>query len=352
MRRTAGFGVALAAAALSVVASALPASASTGGGTHVIPAPPLPAHVAAPYVDITAVGDLAAEARASGSKYLSLAFLQTDSPGSCTPYWAGDASKPMSADVYGAQISPIRQQGGDVIPSFGGYLADTTGTELSDSCGDVDSIALALENIFTTYKVTRIDFDIEADSILNTAGVDRRNAAIADVEAWGRATHTPVSFSYTLPSTPQGLAPSGVAVLASAAAHHAKIASVNVMTFDYWDGVQHDMLADAESAATGLTGQLAATILPGASPRDLWSHVGIIQMNGIDDFGPTETYAVPQAQSLVAWASHQGIAFMGFWALERDNGSCPGVKGAWNCSGIDQPTWAFSNAYAPFTARH
>jgi hypothetical protein len=43
---------------------------------------------------------------------------------------------------------------------------------------------------------------------------------------------------------------------------------------------------------------------------------------------------------------------MGFWALERDNGSCPGVKGAWNCSGIDQPTWAFSNAYAPFTTRH
>src|SRR6478609_4169338 len=115
MRRTAAFGVALAAAALSVVACA-----STGGGTHVIPAPPLPAHVAAPYVDITAVGDLAAEARASGSKYLSLAFLQTDSPGSCTPYWAGDASKPMSADVYGAQISRIRQQGGDVIPSFGG----------------------------------------------------------------------------------------------------------------------------------------------------------------------------------------------------------------------------------------
>jgi chitinase len=351
MRRTAAFGVAVAAAALSVLASALPASAAGGGATHVIPGPPLPTHIAAPYVDITAVADLAAVARDSGSRYLSLAFLQTDAPGSCTPYWAGDTGKPMTADVYGAQISRIRQQGGDVIPSFGGYLADTTGTELSDSCADVHGIAAALENIFTTYKVKRIDFDIEANSIGNAAGIDRRNAAIAEVEAWGRATHTSVSFSYTLPSTPQGLAPSGVAVLASAAAHGAAIASVNVMTFDYWDGVQHDMLADAESAATGLTAQLAATILPDASPRELWSHVGIIQMNGIDDFGTTEVYTVPQAQALVTWASAKGIAFMGFWALERDNGSCPGVKGAWNCSGIDQSTWAFSETYAPFTAR-
>ncbi|MDL9980877.1 chitinase [Microbacterium candidum] len=351
MRRTAAFGVAVAAAALSLVVGALPASAAGGGVTHVIPAPPLPYHVAAPYVDVTAVGDLATVARDSGSKYLSLAFLQTEAPGSCTPYWAGDTTKPMSADVYGSQISRIRQRGGDVIPSFGGYAADTTNTELSDSCDDVDKIAAALENIFTTYKVKRIDFDIEADSVLNTAGVDRRNAAIAEVQAWGRATHTPVSFSYTLPSATFGLVDSGMAVLASAAAHGAEIASVNIMTFDYWDGRHHDMLADAENAATDLTAQLKATILPNATQRELFAHVGIIQMNGIDDFGPTETYTVDQAKALVDWASRKGLAFMGFWALQRDHGTCPGRAGGWNCSGIDQADWAFTHAYTPFTAR-
>lgn len=351
MRRTAAFGVAVAAAALSLVVGALPASAAGGGVTHVIPAPPLPDHVAAPYVDITAVGDLATVARDSGSKYLSLAFLQTDKPGSCTPYWAGDTSKPMRADVYGAQISRIRQQGGDVIPSFGGYAADTTNTELSDSCTHPDEIAAALENVFTTYKVKRIDFDIEADSVNNAAGVDRRNEAIAAVEKWGRDTHTPVSFSYTLPSAPFGLVDSGKAVLASAAKYGAEIASVNIMTFDYWDGVPHDMLADAENAATELTAQLKATILPNATQRELFAHVGIIQMNGIDDFGPTETYTVAQAHDLVRWASQKGLAFMSFWALQRDNGGCPGVKGGWNCSGIEQATWAFSREYAEFTAR-
>lgn len=349
MKKTAILGVAIATATLCLTASALPASAGSRS-PYVVPSLPLPAHVAAPYVDVTEVADLAATSRDSGSRYLSLAFLQTDAPGSCTPYWAGDTSKPVSADVFGEQISRIRLRGGDVIPSFGGFSADTTNTELADSCTDVHSIARALEHTFTTYKVRRIDFDIEADSITNTAGIDRRNAAIAEVEQWGRRTHTPVSFSYTLPSTPQGLAASGLAVLASAAAHHAEIASVNVMTFDYWDGVQHDMLADAESAATGLTKQLAATILPHASQRQLWAHVGIIEMNGIDDFGLTEVFSVAQARDLTAWASHKGIAYMGFWALQRDNGACPGVKGSNVCSGIVQKNWAFSHAYARFTS--
>lgn len=351
MRRTAAFGVAMAAAALSVLATALPASAAGGGSTHVIPAPPLPHHVAAPYVDITEVDSLSKVARDSGSKYVSLAFLQTTPDHPCTPYWAGDTTKPMSADVYGAEISRIRQQGGDVIPSFGGYSADTTNTELSDSCEQVDQIAAALENIFTTYKVRRIDFDIEADSILNSAGVDRRNQAIAAVQKWGRETHTPVSFSYTLPSATFGLVDSGKAVLASAAKYGAEIASVNIMTFDYWDGVQHDMLADAENAATALTAQLKASILPHATQQELWEHVGIIQMNGIDDFGLTEVNTVAQAHDLVQWASKKGLAFMGFWALQRDNGNCPGTVGSNNCSGIAQSTWAFSHEYARFTAR-
>jgi len=362
MKRTAllaATGVAIAATAVLAVAGPASAAGSTGPNpwlptphshTVVVPGLPLRAHIAAPYVDVTSVGDLADLSQQSGSKYLTLAFLQTEAQGSCTPYWAGNTATPATPDIYGAQIDRIRARGGDVIPSFGGYAADTTNTDIADSCTDVHSIALAFENVFAAYKVQRIDLDVEADSITNQAGIDRRNQAIAEVEKWGTANHWPVSFSYTLPSTPQGLAPSGVAVLQSAAKYGAKIADVNVMTFDYWDGATHDMLTDAESAATALTTQLRQTILPGASSRVLWSTVGIIQMNGIDDYGPEETFPLAQAAPLVSWAQAHGVQTMSFWALQRDNGVCPGTKGANSCSGVVQPTWGFSKAYASFNA--
>jgi chitinase len=355
MKRTIStLAAALLGAALCLATTASPAAATAQPGAeppHILPALPLPAHFSAPYVDVTAVSDLADISKQSGSKVLSLAFLQTEAAGSCTVYWAGNTSTPVAASTFGDAIDRIRLRGGDVIPSFGGYSADTTSTEIADSCTDVHKIALAYENVVTTYKVQRLDFDIEADSLSNPAGIDRRNQAIVEVKAWAAAQHRPLSIAYTLPSTPHGLGATGVALLQSAAKYNAPIDGVNVMTFDYWDGLTHDMLADAQTAAAGLVDQLRATIAPTATDAALWHKVGIIQMNGIDDFGPQETFTVAQASPLVQWAAAKHINELSFWALERDNGSCPGVKGASSCSGVVQSTWAFSTAFARFTSR-
>ena len=313
---------------------------------------PRPAHVAAPYVDVTEVGSLADLSAASGSRYLTLAFLQTEAPGSCTVYWAGDTSKPIAWSSYGQDIARIRKAGGDVIPSFGGFTADTTNTEIADSCTDVHKIALAYEDVVRTYGVQRLDFDIEVDSLnSNPAGVTRRNQALAELMRWADRTHRPLSVTYTRPSTPPGLGATGLALLQSAATEHAPVGGVNIMTFDYWDGADHDMLADAESAATGLVGQLQDTIAPGVRRSELWGRVGIIQMNGIDDYGPNETFTVAQARPLIRWASRHGLQTMSFWALQRDNGGCPGVVGSNRCSGLDQHPWAFSRIFAGFTSR-
>jgi chitinase len=302
-------------------------------------------------VDVTAVSDLAAASKASHAKYLSLAFLQTDAPGSCTLYWAGNTATPVSAATFGAQINTIRRAGGDVVPSFGGYSADTTNTEIADSCTDVHKIALAYENVVATYKVQRLDFDIEADSLSNTAGIDRRNAAIHEVQGWAKRTHHRLTVAYTLPSTPQGLGATGVALLQSAASFHAKVTAVNVMTFDYYDGVTHDMVADAESAAAGLVTQLQQTVAPKTATAKLWREVGIIQMIGIDDYGPTETFSAAEAAPFVKWASSKHLNEISFWALERDNGGCVGTKGAASCSGVAQTDWQFSKAFAQFDSR-
>lgn len=70
---------------------------------------------------------------------------------------------------------------------------------------------------------------------------------------------------------------------------------------------------------------------------------------GIDDYGPDETFTKAEAPSLLTWAQSKKISTLSFWALQRDNGGCPGTKGAGTCSGISQPTWYFSHQFEPFT---
>jgi hypothetical protein len=314
------------------------------------PAHAVPAHVYAPYFETYNGDDPAALSAQSGAKYLTLAFLGTDAPGSCTAYWNNDTTQPVSPSVYGAAVARIQRAGGTVIPSFGGYGADTTNTDIADSCTDVDAIARVYENVLTTYHTTRIDLDVEADSLTNTAGITRRNQAIAKVESWAARTHRDVSFSYTLPTTTTGLGATGVAVLADAVKQHARVDVVNAMAFDYWDGAQHDMGADAETAAQGVHDQLAA-LHPHTPSAALWHQIGLTLMQGIDDYGPTETTTLANAATVESFATHHGLASLSVWALQRDNGSCPGTKGAGTCSGVDQPTWAFSHTLERFTSR-
>jgi hypothetical protein len=235
-----------------------------------------------------------------------------------------------------------------VIPSLGGYAADNGGTEIADSCTNVDSIAAAYEKIITTYDVSRLDMDVEDNSLTNTAGIDRRNQAIKKVEDWAAANGRPVQFSYTLPTTTTGLADSGLAVLRSAKNAGARIDVVNIMTFDYYDGATHHMATDTETAASGLHDQLAA-LYPNLSDGQLWNTIGVTEMPGVDDYGPAETFTTADATSVYDWAAAKGINTLSFWALQRDNGGCPGGSASDTCSGISQSTWQFSHTFEPFS---
>ncbi len=333
-------------ALLALSAATAGARADTGHGPG---ARPLPYRVFAPYYEMYDTStDLAALSQQSGARYLSLAFLQTAEAGSCTAYWDGDTSEPIAPSSYGSDIADIQADGGNVIPSFGGYTADTTSTDIADSCTSVPAIASVYESLITTYNVPRIDLDVEADSLTNAAGINRRNEAIAMVEAWAAARHRQIEFSYTLPTFPSGLTPSGLAVLQNAVADNARIAAVNLLTFDYYLGTQQDMVADTESAAAGLFSQLQS-LYPAATARQLWHMIGVTEMPGIDDYGPDETFSTADAVTITHWALQQGIGLLSFWALQRDNGGCPGTKGAGTCSGVSQPTWYFSHVFEHFT---
>src|SRR5215469_11102871 len=152
MRRLTPLLAALATATAAVVtlglttvgaSAAVSARAGAAGHDDLGPAArPLPHQVFAPYYETyDTSGDLAAQSQQSGARFLSLAFLETATSGSCTAYWDGDTSQPIAASSYGADIAEIQSHGGNVIPSFGGYTADTTNTDIADSCTSVPGIA-------------------------------------------------------------------------------------------------------------------------------------------------------------------------------------------------------------------
>ncbi len=335
--------LAVAALALAAVGGA-PSAVSAGSSAGA----PLPAHVFAPYFEAYSTDSPAVLSRQSGARYLSLAFIQTPAAGSCTIDWNGDPATPIAPSVYGSDIAKIRAAGGDVIPSFGGYSADDTGTEIADSCPSVALIAAAYEKVITTYNVTRLDLDTEDNSLTNTAGIDRRNKAIKMVEDWAARTGRVVQFVYTLPTNVAGLDSTGLNVLRDAVSDHARIDIVNIMTFDYYDNQPHEMAADSMTAAQHLYDSLHQ-LYPAKSAHQLWSMIGVTEMVGIDDFGPPEIFSTADATTVEHWAVRKHLAELSFWALERDNGGCPGTGGSDSCSGVSQSTWQFSHTFEPFT---
>jgi hypothetical protein len=314
---------------------------------------PLPAHVYAPYYETYLAPNtpgLTATAQASGARYFSLAFLQATSKGSCSIDWNSNASQPLN--YYNSDIASLRALGGDVIPTFGGYSADQGGTEIADSCTNVSQIAADYESVITTLGVTRLDMDVEAKSLNNTAGIDRRNKAIALTEQWAAANGIPLQIQYTLPVEQYGLDANGEAVLQNAVADGATVTSVNIMVFDYYiagEGVVQ-MGTAAENAATNTHTQLES-IFPNLTSAQLWNMEGMTMLPGIDDYPKkTEVTYEPDATTMLNFAQANNMNFLSIWAIQRDNGGCPGTRDSNTCSGITQNTWDFSHILEPFTS--
>src|SRR5262249_9039670 len=169
------------------------------------------------------------------------------------------------------------------------------------------------------------------------------------VEDWAAANGRALQVQYTLPVEPGGLEANGLAVLQNAVANGTRVDVVNIMTFDYYDGVTRDMGTAAVTAAQNLHTQLG-TLYPGKTSAQLWAMEGNTILPGIDDYPKkTEVTYLLDAQKLIDLARSTGIGTLSIWAIQRDNGGCPGSRDKNNCSGIVQNPWDFSHLLTPFS---
>jgi Glycosyl hydrolases family 18 len=347
--------LALTAAAAAISLTAAGATGTTAlagtrpGGHH----HRLPAQVYAPYYETYLApntASISAVARRSGVRYFTLAFLQTAKKGSCALDWNGSSSQPLA--YYAADIARLRKMGGDVIPSFGGYSADHDGTEIADSCKSVSKIAAGYESVIRTLRVTRLDMDVEDNSLTDKAAIERRSEAIRIAQAWAVRHHIRLQIQFTIPIEPSGLDSNDTAVLRSAIAAGVRVHSVNIMVFDYYlsdNEPKLNMGREAVRAANNTHRQLAS-LYPQASATRLWAMIGMTMLPGIDDYTPArEVTYLRDAQRMLNFTGSHRMNFLSIWGIQRDNGACPGAFDSDTCSGIKQKAWAFSHLLEPFT---
>ncbi|MCW2906853.1 MAG: Ricin lectin [Actinomycetia bacterium] len=259
----------------------------------------LPAHYAAPYLQITSsdAGDMAADLSASGDKYYTLAFLIPQS--GCTPQWE-DGGNPVGA--FTSQVNSLKSAGGNVIISSGGE----SGGELAQTCTSVSSLTAAYANVVNTYGVNRLDFDIEGATLGDTAANNRRNQALAALQAQNPA----VQVDYTLAVAPNGLPSAELGVLQSAQSYGVKVSVVNIMTMDFGNG--QNALADAESAAQATASQLAS--LYGISTSQAYARMGLTPIAGQND--DNEYFSQANAATLESFAASNGVQELSFWEVD------------------------------------
>ncbi|QUQ66729.1 glycosyl hydrolase family 18 protein [Kutzneria sp. CA-103260] len=259
----------------------------------------LPAHFAAPYLELSdsTAGLMAEDMQATGTNHYTLAFLIPQN--GCTAQWeAGGA--PVGS--FAQQIKDLQSVGGDVIISFGG----AEGGELAQTCTSVPDLTAAYANIVDTYGVTRLDFDIEGNTLNDPAANQRRNQALAALQQQNPA----VQVDYTLGVSPGvGLRDGEMAVLQDAKSQGVNVSAVDIMAMDFGDG--ESPLNDGISAAQATSNELAG--LYGISQSEAYGRIGITPIAGQND--DNEYFGQDDASTLENFAQTNGLQLLAFWEV-------------------------------------
>ena len=298
-----------------------------------------PSEYFAPYQDVTVGASLQSVTQTTGQKYYTLAFITGNG---CNADWAGTIPLSQTSTYLpnlDSDISYIRAQGGDVIISFGGEA----GQELAQTCSSASSLQAQYQAVVTKYSAQHLDFDIEGGEQGDSTTYDRRDTALAALQA----ANPGLTISFTLPSATTGLLSDSLGLLNNAVSHGVNFNIVNLMTMDY-GSADSQMGQESINAANGLHSELQS-IFPSKTSSQIWSMVGITPMIGQND-SPGEIFSLSNASQVLSFAQSNKIGELAFWEVPRDNGNCAGSTGAVDtCSGVSQSAYQFTNTFKPFT---
>ena len=223
--------------------------------------------------------------------------------------------------------------------SFGG----ASGKELAEVCDSASALAKAYGAALDAAGSTQADFDVEGDTLTDSASVELRSKAIALLQK----ERTDLSVSFTLPVMPTGLDDDSVALLDSANNNSVQVSTVNIMTMNYSSEHTGDMGDYALASAAATHDQLADIF--GLSEARAWQGMALTSMIGVNDVD-NETFSLADAAEVRTFAEEKGIAWVSMWSTFRDQECEEGISSAddaaTNCSGVSQDAGAFGVAFS------
>ncbi|MGP3981965.1 RICIN domain-containing protein [Streptomyces sp. KR80] len=267
----------------------------------------------------------------TGIKWFTMAFIL--SSGGCNPAW--DGQRALTGGTDQSTINAIRNAGGDIVPSIGGW----SGNKLGPNCSTPEALAGAYQKVIDAYNLKVIDVDIEnTDEFENATVQDRILTALKIVKQNNPGLKTILTFG----TSTSGPGWWGNRLIEQASALQADIDVFTIMPFDFGGGA--DMYGNTVNATEGLKAKLKSTF--GWSDATAYAHIGISGMNGLSD---QQELTSPETWTKIRdWANSQRIARLSFWSVNRDR-PCPNGGVTSNCSGIDQSNWQFTKITAGFT---
>ncbi|WP_330461013.1 lectin [Streptomyces sp. NBC_00820] len=265
--------------------------------------------------------------QATGVKWFTLAFVLSN--GYCNPQW--DGGRALTGGVDQQTVNTVRANGGDIIPSFGGY----SGNKLESSCSSAGELAGAYQKVINAYGLKAIDIDIEADAYSNGTVQQRTVDALKTVKANnpGLKVYITIGTGQSGPDT---------ILINRAASSGLTVDAWAIMPFDF-GGAGQNMGNLTTQAAEGLKNALKNAYH--YSDDQAYRDMGISSMNGITD--NNETVTVNDFRTILAYAQAHHLARLTFWSANRDR-PCTGGP-ADSCSGVSQSAWDYTRVFAGYT---
>ncbi|MGW5327002.1 lectin [Streptomyces sp. NPDC004014] len=266
---------------------------------------------------------------ATGVKWFTLAFVLSN--GTCNPQW--DGGRPLTGGVDQQTVNTVRANGGDIIPSFGGY----SGNKLESSCTNAPALAGAYQKVIDAYGLKAIDIDLEADAYSNGTVQQRTVDALKTVKVSnpGLKVYVTLGTGQSGPDT---------SLINRAANSGLAVDSWTIMPFDF-GGAGQNMGTLTIAAAEGLKSALKSAY--GYNDDQAYRGMGISSMNGITD--ANETVTPSDFQTILGYAQQHHLGRLTFWSANRDRPCSGAYPNDDTCSGVSQSAWQFTGIFAKYT---
>lgn len=310
------------------------------------PANTIPGSVFAPYIDVSKnnLESLSEVHAFTNQKYYTLSFILAGNDGKAS--WLRFDSNNVDQLSGGApldsefasvavmnEINSVRASGGEIIISFGGAV----GTELASYSGYTTAaqIQAAYQEVIDKYNLTWMDMNLENDNA--APNMDLRMTALKNLQA----ANPGLKISFQLICLPSGLTYTARQIITKARTAGVDIHSVGIMTMNFGSSYTAKSMGQysidaANSTRTQLDQMALSTTKIGICP--------MVGRNNTYNF----FYQADASEVLTFAQNTSWINWIAMWSIHRDQTGGIGLEAQFDCSGVSQTDWDFTNIFKTY----